>query len=166
MLSEEERRRIEAEEVAAAQARAAAQDAARHRLAALAYRREVRAALGPRPRWWAVRWALPFVPVVALVAWLAVRPAAAPAMPNDAPGGTGAADLVARCQTSVSAALLLPVADLRFPAVADAAQGISEGADGTRWNAAVTRPDGRMLDFTCVYSPADDRIRVDVLDDP
>lgn len=113
-----------------------------------------------------MRWALPFVPVIALLAWQAVRPPPAPALPDDAWGGIGSAALVARCRTSVSAALLLPAADLGFPPMQDAAAGISANADGKRWDAAVTRPDGRMLDFTCSYSPADDRVRVDLLEEP
>lgn len=166
MLSEEERRRIEAEEVSALQARQAASVQTRQDLAALAYRREVRAALSPRPAWWPVRWAVPFMPVIVIAVVLALRPATPTQVLDDALGGITTADLVSRCRVAVAAKVPWPADELRFPALTDAAAGITATADGKRWDGQLGRPDGRLLDFTCTYSPADDHVGVDLLEAP
>ncbi|PNY80821.1 hypothetical protein [Deinococcus koreensis] len=166
MLSQDERRRIEAEELAAVQARQAEEQLAQQRLAAHAYRQEVRAALRPRPFWWPVRWALPFVPVAALAVVLAGRAAPPPAALDDATGGITSAELVSRCREAVSAALPWPEADLSFPTLREAAGGISANADGKRWDAQVGRPDGTQTDFTCTFTAADGSAHVDILEAP
>ena len=165
MLNEDERRRIEAEELAAAQARQEEIRLAQQRLAAHAYRQEVRASLRPRPLWWPFRWALPFVPVAALAVGLALRPAPVP-VADDATGGITNAALVSHCREAVSAALPWPEAQLDFPTVQDAAGGISASADGKRWDASVGRPDGTPTDFTCTFTAADGRVGVDILEAP
>ena len=149
MLSEEEMRRIEAEELAVARTRQEAEERARHRLAEHAYRQEVRTALRPRPWWFPVRWLLPFVPVLAGVALL--RPA--PAAPDDTSGGIADSALMERCQAEVRSQLAGE--DLAFPDVREAAGQFSADADGKRWNGWTQAPDRPRTDFSCSFTAAD-----------
>lgn len=151
-------RRIEAEELALARAREVARQRARTRLSAYAYRREVRAALRPRPGWWPVRWALPFVPL-ALVVVLWAQPDPAP-LTDDALGGIRTSDLLERCQAGFRAG---PSEELRFPSPREAAAQVSSSADGKRWEGFYTQPDGTRREFTCSYTAADGSLRAEAL---
>lgn len=157
MLSEEEMRRIEAEELAAARAVAEAEERARHRLAEHAYRREVRTALRPRPWWFAVRWLLPFVPVVAGVALL--RPAPTPT--DDTSGGIATSALMERCQDEVRRQLARE--DLTFPDPGEAAGQFSADADGKRWNGWAQAGSGPRTDFSCAFTAADGSVEATLI---
>ncbi|WP_221089366.1 hypothetical protein [Deinococcus aquaedulcis] len=165
MLSEEDRRRIEAEELAALQVGEAAQQRAQRRLAEAAYRREVRAALRPRPVWWPLRWALPFVPVVALAVWLALRPAT-PLPGTDVAGGISAAGLLTRCRAPLAAALGQVPEALHLPTATEAATQMAASPDGRTWNGRVPGPGGAPVDLVCTYTAADDSVSVTVLEEP
>lgn len=159
MLSDEEMRRIEAEELAAARALQERRERARRHLALHAYRREVRATLRPQrsPWWLPVRWVLPFLPVIAAVLFL--RPA--PAVKDDTAGGISTSALMARCRTEVGAQL--GQADLRFPRAREAVGQVSANADGKRWDGWVMRPGDTRTEFSCSFTPADGSVQVELI---
>ncbi|BDP40596.1 hypothetical protein DAETH_05650 [Deinococcus aetherius] len=159
MLSDEERRRIETEELAAARALEEREERARHQLARHAYRREVRAALRPpkSPWWLPVRWALPFLPVIAAVVFL--RPV--PAVNDDTTGGISNSALMDRCRAEVGARL--GQADLRYPEGREAAGQFSASADGKRWDGWVSWPGHGPTDFSCSFTAADGTVQVELI---
>lgn len=157
MLSDEEMRRIEAEELAAAGARQERGDRARHGLALHAYRQEVRAALRPRPWWWPLRWLLPALPVV--VAAFLLRPA--PAAPDDASGGITTSALTERCRAEVGSRLAR--GDLGFPGPREAAGQVSANADGKRWDGWVEVPGDARTDFSCQFTAADGSVEAELI---
>lgn len=162
MLSDEERRRIETEELAAAGAAQAGVDRARRRLAALSYRREVRAALRPRPFWWPVRWALLLGPVALGVLW-AAQFQAQPALADDAAGGVRNADLTSRCQAEVERQLLAAPGTLRFPPLREAGEQMTANADGKRWDGWAEASGRVRTDFSCTYTAADGSVLAELL---
>lgn len=157
MLSDGERRRIEAEELAAARALQEREERARHQLALHAYRQEIRAGLRPRAWWGPLRWLPPFVPV--LLALLFLRPA--PAAPDDTSGGIANSALMDRCRAEVSARL--GQAGLRFPNAREAAGQFSANADGKRWDGWVALPDGTRTDFSCSFTAADGSVEAELI---
>ena len=158
MLSDEEMRRIEAEEVAAARALQEQEERARHRLALHSYRREVRVALRPRAWWWPVRWLLPFIPVLA-GAGLFLRPA--PAVPDDTSGGVANSALMERCRAEVGTRL--GQEGLRFPEPREAVGQFSANTDGKRWDGWVGTPDGTRTDFSCSFTVADGSVALELI---
>lgn len=157
MLTDEEMRRIEAEELAALEAARARNTSAVRRLAAHAYRQEVRAALRPRPFWWPARWALALLPLVVLGVWAALRPAPAA---DDAAGGIGTAELLERCGQEIAAQLQRP--DVGFPSRQEAASQVSASADGKRWDGWAEAA-GQRVDFSCAFSPAEGTLHVQLI---
>ncbi|MFC4639246.1 hypothetical protein [Deinococcus hohokamensis] len=151
MLTEDEMRRIEAEELAALDAARTRTASARRRLAEAAYRQEVRAALRPRPFWWPARWALVLLPAALLGVWATLRPAALPDA-DDPAGGIGTAALLTRCEQEVAAHLEPTVP--RFPSRQDAARQVSASADGKRWD-GWAEAGAEHWDFSCTFSPAE-----------
>ncbi|GAA5513529.1 hypothetical protein Dcar01_02268 [Deinococcus carri] len=163
MLSDEEMRRIEEEELAAARALEAQQERARHQLALHAYRQEVRAVLRPqRAAWRSGLWLLPLL--AAALATLLLRPA--PAVNDDTSGGIATSTLVDRCRTEVAAGLAgrsgSPV-DLRFPSLREAAGQMSANADGKRWDGWVALPGAARTDFSCLFTAADGSVQAELL---
>ena len=162
MLSEDDRRRIEAEEVQAAQAEAGRAAALRRERLAGTYRREVREALRPRPWWWPARWAFLFVPLGA-AAGLWLRPQVPPA--DDALGGVRTSALVEQCSEEVARLTYGREADLRFPSPREVGDSVQADADGKRWEGWASRPDGSRLTFACTYTAADRSVRADLLEE-
>ncbi|EYB68656.1 hypothetical protein DEIPH_ctg018orf0051 [Deinococcus phoenicis] len=161
MLSDEEMRRIEEEELAAARALQVQQERARHQLALHAYRQEVRSVLQPpKAPWWRPGlWLLPVLVVLAGV--ILLRPS--PAGSDDASGGITASALMDRCQAEVGAQLGLP--ELRFPSPREAAGQMSANADGKRWDGWVTAQDRTRTDFSCRFTAADSSVQVELLEE-
>ncbi|WP_019586435.1 hypothetical protein [Deinococcus apachensis] len=157
MLSDEERRRIETEELAAARARQDREKRARHQLALHAYRQEIRAGLRPQAWWWPLRWLLPLVPI--LVAVLLLRPASA--VPDDTSGGIANSALMERCKAEVGARL--GQAGLRFPNAREAAGQFSSNMDGKRWDSWVALPGGTRTDFSCSFTAADGSVEAELI---
>jgi hypothetical protein len=165
MLSNEERQRIEAEEVAAAEALAHSASHLRHQEAVQAYRQEVRAQLRPRPApwWWSLRWALPAVPVVAATFLLFPNLVSNKAPTDDTAGGIANSALMNRCQAEVSGQLWqsentapLP-GELTFPSWQEASGQFSANADGKRWDGWVRQGSART-DFSCSFTLADQSV--------
>lgn len=173
MLSNEDRQRIEAEEVAAAEALAHSAAQLRHQEAVQAYRQEVRAQLRPKPTpwWWSLRWVLPAVPIIAatLLLFPDLVPHTAPA--DDTAGGIASSALMNRCQAEVSGQLLqgeqgqgaeysgtTPSSDdLSFPSWQEASEQFSANADGKRWDGWVRQGNTRT-DFSCSFTLADQSV--------
>lgn len=163
-LSEEEMRRIEAEELAALKAVQEREAQAQRRMAAHAYREEVRAALRPRPLWWPLRWLLPFLPVIAVALWLALRPAPLTVQDNTW-GGISDSALMNRCETAVTARLQLQPDGLAFPNLQDSAGQFTASPDGKRWDGWAVRPQNtaKTIDFSCTYTAADQSLQVELI---
>ncbi|THF70695.1 hypothetical protein E7T06_06030 [Deinococcus sp. Arct2-2] len=159
MLSNEERQRIEAEEVAAAEALAHSTSQVRHQEAVQAYRQEVRAQLRPRPApwWWSLRWALAAVPVVAATLLLFPNLLPSDRATDDTAGGIANSALMNRCQAEVSGQLLQIQSDLAFPSWQEASGQFSANADGKRWDGWVRQGDTRT-DFSCSFTLADQSV--------
>ncbi len=161
-LSDAQRRQIEAEELARAEALAAEQAEALRLREAGSYRQEVREALTPRPRWW--RWAalggLALVPVLALLAALWPRPAP---VTDNTWGGISDSSLMERCRAAVSGQTYGQESDLRFPAPRETAGQLTASADGKRWDGWAARPDGSHLDFSCSYAAASGEITAQLI---
>ncbi|MFB9993391.1 hypothetical protein ACFFLM_15590 [Deinococcus oregonensis] len=165
MLSNEDRQRIEAEEVAAAQALAHSTARVRHQKAVQAYREEVRAQLQSRPTpwWWSVRWALPAVPIIAATFLLYPNLVTNEAPTDDTAGGIANSALMNRCQAEVSGQLSLlpdaaqPAGELSFPNWQEASGQFSANADGKRWDGWV-RQGGTRTDFSCSFTLADQSV--------
>ncbi|GMA14657.1 hypothetical protein E5F05_19315 [Deinococcus metallilatus] len=159
MLSDEEMRRIEEEELAVARARQAEEERARHQLALHAYREEVRAVLLPQkaPGWRPALWLLPLLAVLAGV--LLLRPA--PAGSDDTSGGIATSALLDRCREEVGTRLGQP--GLRFPGPREAAGQISANADGKRWDGWVATPGNSRTDFSCSFTAADQSVQVELI---
>lgn len=161
-LSEAQRRQIEAEELALAQAAAEQAAFQNRRRAAQLYRQEVREALRPRQWWWPVRWLLPFLPLIAGVAVYFGRPQPQPVTDNTW-GGISDSGLMERCRAEVSAQMYGHEPDLRFPTPQEAASQFSANADGKRWDGWAERPDGSHLDFACNFAAADGSVQAEVI---
>lgn len=161
-LDEAQRRRIEAEELAQAQAEQARQAEMRTLLAAQQYRQEVRQALRPRPAWWPLRWLLPGLLVLAAaVSYLAV-PRPSPVADNTW-GGISDSGLMERCRGEVSRQTYGREADLRFPAPQEAQSQFSADADGKRWDGWAQRPDGSRLEFSCSFTAATGTVNAELI---
>lgn len=150
-LSRAQRRQIEAEELARAEMLAAQQAEALRLREAESYRRAVRAALRPRPRWqrWAVAPVLALVPLLALVTALWPRPVP---LTDNVWGGISDSRLMERCRAAVSGQTYGQESDLRFPAPREAADQLTASPDGKRWDGWAARPDGSHLEFSCSYA--------------
>ncbi|WP_135229457.1 hypothetical protein [Deinococcus fonticola] len=161
-LSEAQRRRIEAEELAHAQAQQEQLARQQREQAALAYRQEVRAALKPRPAWWPWRWLLPTLPLLAGVLYLLVVPQPPPVTDNTW-GGISDSRLMERCRGEVSQQTYAREPDLRFPTPREAQGQFTPSPDGKRWDGWAARPDGTHLDFSCTYTAATDTVNAEPL---
>ncbi|MDB5044217.1 MAG: hypothetical protein JWQ08_267 [Deinococcus sp.] len=165
MLSNEDRQRIEAEEVAAAEALAQSTARVHHQKAVQAYREEVRAQLRPRPApwWWSLRWALPALPVIAVTFLLFPNLVSNKAPTDDTAGGIANSALMNRCQAEISGQLLQSgstvqlSSDLAFPSWQEAAEQFSANADGKRWDGWVRQGSART-DFSCSFTLADQSV--------
>ncbi len=161
-LGEAQRRQIEAEELALAQAQAALQAEQERLLAAQHYRQELREVLKPRPAWWRWRWLLPALPLLLAGGFSVLRPAP-PAWTDDSWGGIRSSDLLERCRDEVSARTYGHEPDLHFPDAQEAATQITRSADGKRWDGWAARPDGSHLDFSCSYAAADGSVSAELI---
>lgn len=163
-MTEEEMRRIEAEELAALKAVQEREAEAERTLAAQQYRQEIRAALRPRPFWWPVRWVLPFIPVIGLVLFFTLRPAP-PAVQDNTWGGISDSKLMEWCEAEVTARL--PMQTLHFPSLADAAGQFTASPDGKRWDGWTQSVSGKR-DFSCTFTAAEGSLQVELMqeDDP
>lgn len=155
MLSHEEMRRIEREEVEAARALQEQRERERRGRALHAYRQEVRTSLRRRPSPW---WLLPLIGgAVGLAMALALR---SPAPPDDTSGGISNSALMERCRQEVGARL--GPGELRFPGARQAAGQFSAGVEGKRWDGWAQVPGGPRTEFGCSFTPADGSVHVEL----
>lgn len=175
MLSEEERRQIQLEEVATARAALAQRQELQRRSARQRYRREVRAALYPR-----ARLALAAGCTLVLVGGVAVSLLrSAPHPRDDTSGGVATSRLMERCEADLQAKVGGAV--LHFPALGQTDGQISASPDGKRWDGFFTQDTGNrdagtqdtgtqqgggppvQTDFSCVYTLATDEIGTELI---
>lgn len=161
-LNEMERRRIETEELAHAQARQEQLAQQQREQAALSYRQEVRTALQPRPKWWPWRWAFPALPLLAALSYYFAVPKPAPVADNTW-GGISDSALMERCRGEISAQTYAREPDLRFPSPQQAANQFSASPDGKRWDGWAERPDGTRLDFSCNFTAATNTVNAELI---
>jgi hypothetical protein len=157
MLTDDERRQIEVEEVAAARAELARTHDLKRQLAQATYRREVRSLLRPGRR-------LLVAGVCTLLLagglLLALWPRT-PEAPDDTSGGLATSELMTRCEAQVRSQF--PQDQLDFPPQHEADAQITASPDGKRWDGAFTRPGRAGSDFSCVYTIATDQISVQII---
>jgi hypothetical protein len=152
MLTDDERRQIEVEEIAAARAELARTQDLKRQLASAAYRREVRSLLRPGRRLLlAGGCTLALVGGLLLALWPRT-----PEVPDDTSGGIATSELMTRCEAQVRGQF--PQDQLDFPPQRDAADQITSSPDGKRWDGAFRRPDRSGSEFSCVYTIATDQI--------
>lgn len=180
MLSREERRQIQKEEVAAAQAVLARRQEQKRRGARWAYRREVRAALNPRVRT-GVAALLTGLVLAGLTAAVLRR---ADTTPDDTSGGVASSVLMARCEEALRTQVALRTqatgnaGELRFPDGQDAALQITASPDGKRWDGSFSQEEpadqngsasGRGMgapattDFSCIFTVATGEISTELI---
>ena len=170
MLSEEDRRQIQLEEVATARAVLAQRQELQRRSAQQRYRHEVRAALNPRTR--LVVAAGCTLVLVGGVAVSLLR--TAPHPQDDTSGGVATSRLMERCEADLQAKVGQLV--LHFPALGETDGQISASPDGKRWDGSFTRDAGNrdggteqgsgpsvQTDFSCVYTLATDEIGTELI---
>ena len=159
-----ERRQIEIEELARAQAEQERRTQAQREQAALKYRQEIRRALQPRPGWWPLHWFFPVLPLLAGVAYYFVTPELPPVTDNTW-GGIGDSALMERCRGEISRQTYPQEPDLRFPSPQEAQGQVSARPDGKRWDGWAARPDGTRLEFACSFTSADDSVKAELIQD-
>jgi hypothetical protein len=157
MLTDDERRQIEVEEVTAARAELTRTQDLQRQLARAAYRREVRSLLRPGRRL-LVAGACTLLLAGGLL--LALWPRS-PEAPDDTSGGIATSELMTRCEAQVRAQV--PQDQLDFPPQREADAQITASPEGKRWDGAFTRPGRAGSDFSCEYTIATDQISAQII---
>jgi hypothetical protein len=168
MLTEEERRQIQAEELAAVRAAQALRQEGRREVARQAYRREVRSVLNPRARLMVAALCTLLLLAGVLVAIRSSRPDV-PGR-DDTSGGIATSALMQRCQTELEGKIgqsQLNQGQLHFPAQEQADAQITASPDGKRWDGSFLQnasgAEATQTDFSCIYTTATDEISTELI---